>query len=251
MAAGAAVSAVDAVVRGEASGGTRRAFALVRPPGHHAEMTRPMGFCIINNIAVATRHAQHELGIKRVLIVDWDVHHGNGTQHSFLHRADVLFVSLHQFPFYPGTGALQETGSGDGDGYTVNVPFPGGCHDGDYRAAFRDIIVPVANAFEPDLVMVSAGFDAHRLDPLAGMEATEEGYADMAATVASIADEHADGRLVLTLEGGYDLGALGRSVRACVDVLTGTSAPGQAISADRGGAVIEQVAAHHRDQWKL
>lgn len=247
LAAGAVTGAVDTVM----SGDHRRVFALVRPPGHHAEAQAAMGFCLFNNVAVGAEHALAEHGVERVLIVDWDVHHGNGTQHSFDSRADVLFMSLHQFPFYPGTGAHDERGRGDGDGYTVNVPFPGGCTDADYRSAFRDLLVPIANRFKPQLVMVSAGFDAHKLDPLAGMSATEEGYADMAATVAAIADEHAEGRLVMTLEGGYDRRALGRSVRACVDVLTGTAAPNGNASAERGARAIEEVVAGHRDRWKL
>jgi acetoin utilization deacetylase AcuC-like enzyme len=247
LAAGAVTDAVDAVMTGE----HRRAFALVRPPGHHAEPQSAMGFCFFNSIAVGAGHAVRDHGCERVLIVDWDVHHGNGTQAAFEGRADVLFISLHQFPFYPGTGALLEIGTGPGEGYTINVPLPSRCTDGDYRAAFRDVVAPIAHAFDPDLVMVSAGFDAHRLDPLASMHVTEEGFADMAATVRDLADRHADGRLVLTLEGGYDLGGLGRSVRSVVDVLTGTPAPGGAPNADRGARVIERVVAAHRDRWDL
>src|SRR4030095_10187386 len=167
------VDAVTAIVQGP----ERHAFALVRPPGHHAEPHVAMGFCLFNNIAVAAEHAGAELGCERVLIVDWDVHHGNGTQHSFYERDDVLFFSLHQYPFYPGTGAREEKGRGAGDGFTVNVPFPAGRPDADYFAAFRDILGPIADSYAPDLVLVSAGFDAHRMDPLADMRATEEGYA--------------------------------------------------------------------------
>ena len=246
-AAGAVCDAVDAVM----SGDQERAFALVRPPGHHAEAAAAMGFCLFNNVAVGAEHARTQHGLERVLIVDWDVHHGNGTQHSFYERADVMFVSLHQYPFYPGSGAADERGEGAGNGYTINVPFPSGAADGDYRSAFDDVIVPIADRFAPQLVMVSAGFDAHRDDPLGGMLASEEGYADMAATMAAVADRHADGRLVLTLEGGYDLDALGRSVRACVDVLTGTAAPGGTKGARRGAEVLDEVASLHRDRWKL
>ncbi len=247
LAAGAVTDAVDAVMTGQ----HQHAFALVRPPGHHAEAHTAMGFCLFNNVAIGAEGALRDHGCERVLIIDWDVHHGNGTQHSFFERSDVLFVSLHQHPFYPGTGATEESGSKNGSGHTINLPFPSGCDDGDYRSAFQHVIVPIADRFEPDLVMVSAGFDAHRLDPLAGMAATEEGYADMAATVAAIAERHTGGKLVLTLEGGYDLGALARSVRACVDVLTGTAPPGGTATADQGGPTIERVLAHHRERWKL
>lgn len=248
LAAGAMIDAVNAVMAGEHDS----AFALVRPPGHHAEAQAAMGFCLFNNVAVGAEHALAEHGLERVLIVDWDVHHGNGTQHSFFGRSDVLFVSLHQFPFYPGTGGLREIGTGPGEGYNVNVPLMPGCGDADYRAAFRDVVVPIADAFAPQLVLVSAGFDAHRLDPLAGMRVTEEGFADLAATVAGIAARHAGGKLVLTLEGGYDLGALGRSVRAAVDVLTGAAPPpGGASEAGRAAPTIAEVVALHRERWKL
>jgi acetoin utilization deacetylase AcuC-like enzyme len=247
LASGAAVDAVTAVVGGQ----DKHAFALVRPPGHHAEAQTAMGFCLFNNVAVAAEHARAELGVERVLIIDWDVHHGNGTQHSFFDRDDVLFVSVHQYPFYPGTGDIDETGKGAGEGFTINVPFAAGRGNGDYLAAFRDIIAPAADAFQPDLVLISAGFDAHRADPLGGMETTEDGYAAMTAVVKDIADRHADGRIVLTLEGGYDLRALGRSARACVDVLTGATAPAIDAASERGGALLSRVKERHRKRWKL
>ena len=220
LAAGAAVDAVTAV----RSGSLRRAFALVRPPGHHAESERAMGFCLINNVAVAAAHATNSLGCQRVLIVDWDVHHGNGTQHSFIDRPDVLYFSSHRFPFYPGTGGLDEVGGGAGEGFTVNVPLPPGLGDDAYFAIYRELLVPVAAAFEPDLVLVSAGFDAHGQDPLGGMNVTEDGFADLCSIVLGIADRHADGRAVFVLEGGYDLGSLSRSVRGCVEALSDTGA---------------------------
>jgi acetoin utilization deacetylase AcuC-like enzyme len=247
LAAGAVLSAVDAVMAGEED----LAFALVRPPGHHAEAQAAMGFCLFNNVAIAAEHAIAVHGVQRVLILDWDVHHGNGTQNAFAERDDILFMSLHQFPFYPGSGAASEKGRGAGLGFTVNVPFPEGCQDSDYRAAFRDVVVPIADQFAPDLVLVSAGFDAHRLDPLAGMCATEEGYADMAAMVRDIATRHAKGRLVLTLEGGYDLNALRRSVRATTDTLTGTAPPGGDAAAQRGARAIEETREAHRQHWEL
>jgi acetoin utilization deacetylase AcuC-like enzyme len=247
LAAGAAIDAVTAVVEGE----TQHAFALVRPPGHHAEAQTGMGFCLFNNVAVAACHARAALGCKRILIVDWDVHHGNGTQHSFLADDDVLFFSLHQFPFYPGSGDVNETGRDAGEGYTVNVPFAVGRSDADYVAALNELLVPVADRFAPDLVLVSAGFDAHRSDPLGGMELTEDGYAAMMAIVRDIAKRHAQGRVVLTLEGGYDLLALGNSARACVEVLNGREAPDFGGPDTAAGEVIRRVAAAHRERWKL
>lgn len=247
LAAGAAVEAVRAV----AAGGARHAFALVRPPGHHAEAQAAMGFCLFNNVAIAAAHARAELGYERVLIVDWDVHHGNGTQRSFYERKDVLFFSMHQYPFYPGTGDADEIGTKEGAGYTVNVPFAQGCGDGDYLAALRDILVPVADALRPELVLVSAGYDAHRDDPLAGMEVSDEGYAAMTAVVREIAETHAGGRLALVLEGGYDVGALGRSVRATVDVLTGATPPTVGAPGNRSAKALERVTAAQRAHWKL
>ncbi|MCB9528254.1 MAG: histone deacetylase [Myxococcales bacterium] len=234
LAAGAAVQLVDALVDGEAT----RGFALVRPPGHHAEPEVPMGFCFYNNVAVAAAHARAR-GVERVLVVDWDVHHGNGTQAVFEGRDDVLFFSVHQSPLYPGTGLLHETGKGAGAGYTLNAPMAPGLGDGDYAALFRDVLRPVADAYEPGLVLVSAGFDAHRDDPLGGMMLTEEGFAVLCAEVAAVADDHAGGRLGLVLEGGYDLGGLARSVRACVDVLGGATAPRAGERSAAGKAAVE------------
>jgi acetoin utilization deacetylase AcuC-like enzyme len=215
-AAGASIEAVEAVLGGR----YRTAFALVRPPGHHAEPNKMMGFCFINNAAVAAEAAR-TLGAARVLILDWDVHHGNGTQAAFWERGDILYQSVHQFPFYPGTGAAHETGERAGAGYTVNVPFPAGRTDADLGAAFHEIFLPIALAFRPDLIIVSAGFDAHEDDPLGGMLATERGFAAMCSALKSLADEVAGGRLVLLLEGGYSLLGLPRSVHACLEVMGG------------------------------
>jgi acetoin utilization deacetylase AcuC-like enzyme len=216
LAAGAAVDATRAVMERQAT----NAFALVRPPGHHAEATHAMGFCLFNNVAVAADAARRH-GAERVLVLDWDVHHGNGTQHVFEARRDVLFCSSHQFPYYPGTGAPEETGVGEGAGYTVNVALPAGRGDADYGAVFHDVFLPIARAYRPDLVLVSAGFDPHRADPIGGMDVTERGFAAMASAMKQLADEVCGGRLVLLLEGGYDLDALGNSVHACVEVLAG------------------------------
>jgi len=216
LAAGAAVGAVEAVMTGAAD----NAFALVRPPGHHARPDRAMGFCLLNNAAIAAESARRA-GAERVLIVDWDVHHGNGTQEIFEARADVLYMSVHQFPFYPGTGAAGEVGVGAGRGATVNCALPGGQTDADYGVVFHDLFLPVGRAFAPDLIIVSAGFDAHARDPLAEMRVSERGFAAMGSALAELAAGACGGKLVLLLEGGYDLAALAASVRASLEVLTG------------------------------
>jgi acetoin utilization deacetylase AcuC-like enzyme len=216
LAAGAAVGAVEAVLNGQAE----NAFALVRPPGHHARPNRAMGFCLLNNAAIAAQAARRA-GAERVLIVDWDVHHGNGTQEIFAARDDVLYMSVHQSPFYPGTGAATEVGSGAGRGATVNCPLPAHQTDADYGVVFHDLFLPVGRAFAPDLIIVSAGFDAHARDPLAEMRVTERGFAAMASALSELASSTCGGKLVLVLEGGYDLAALATSVRASLEVLTG------------------------------
>jgi histone deacetylase 6 len=216
LAAGGLVDLTAAVLDGSLSGG----FALVRPPGHHAEADRVMGFCLFNNVAVAARAAL-SLGARRVLIVDWDVHHGNGTQHTFWDDPDVLYFSTHQYPFYPGTGWILETGGPDAAGRTVNVPWPGGMADPEYLAAFDRLLLPIARAFAPDLVLVSAGFDAAEGDLLGGMGITPAGYAAMTARLADLAG----GKVVLALEGGYNLEAISASAAACLRVLLGEAPP--------------------------
>jgi acetoin utilization deacetylase AcuC-like enzyme len=216
LAAGGAVAAVEEVMGGKA----RNAFGLVRPPGHHAEPGRAMGFCLYNNVAIAAEAALR-LGAKRVAILDWDVHHGNGTQACFWKRSDVLYLSSHQFPFYPGTGAAAEIGEGDGAGFTVNCPLPAGQGDAEYGAVFHDLFLPVMQDYRPDLLLVSAGFDPHARDPIGEMRVTERGFAAMCSATAKLAEEVSGGKLVLLLEGGYDLDALAQSVHACVQVLAG------------------------------
>lgn len=221
LAAGLSLSAVEAVLRDKVG---KKAFVAARPPGHHAERDAAMGFCVFNNMAIAAEHAR-ELGAQRVLVVDWDVHHGNGTHHHFYDRSDVLFFDAHRYPYYPGSGALEEVGRGAGLGYTVNAPLPPGLGDGDYCRIFEETLVPVAHAFKPDIVLISAGFDAHRDDPLGDQRVSDDGFAALTGIVSRLADEVCDGRLVMLLEGGYDLKALSRSVRSCVDVLGGRTAP--------------------------
>jgi acetoin utilization deacetylase AcuC-like enzyme len=179
-----------------------------------------MGFCLFNNVAVAAE-AVLAAGAQRVLVLDWDVHHGNGTQHHFFARRDVLFCSTHQFPFYPGTGAPTEVGTGEGAGFTVNVALPGGQGDAEYGAVFHELLLPLAQRYRPELVLVSAGFDPHRADPLGGMDVTERGFAAMCSAARALATEVCGGKLVLLLEGGYDLDGLAQSVHACVEVLAG------------------------------
>src|SRR5215211_3721179 len=214
LAAGAGVAAVDAAIGGRA----KRGFVLARPPGHHATPTRGMGFCLFNTIAVAAAHALGR-GLDRVLIVDWDVHHGNGTQDAFYETDKVLFCSVHQWPLYPGTGAASERGTGRGAGYTVNVPLAPGANDDAYTEVFDQLILPAANAFRPQIVLISAGFDAHADDPLSSMRVTEQGFSDLARRAVQVAEDHADGRVVAFLEGGYDPPALAASVVATLAAL--------------------------------
>jgi acetoin utilization deacetylase AcuC-like enzyme len=215
LAAGGVLAGVDAIMAGQ----VQHAFCAVRPPGHHAEADRAMGFCLFNNVAIAAHYVQKRYGLQRVLIVDWDVHHGNGTQHSFDRDPSVLFFSTHQYPHYPGTGRATERGSGAAEGLTINVPMEAGEGDDEYRAVFQKVLVPAADSFKPDFVIISAGFDAHRDDPLASMGLTEDGYADLTAIVAGIAIRHCRGRLLSSLEGGYNLTALAASVERHIQSL--------------------------------
>ncbi len=216
FAAGGILSAVDAVVEGR----IRNAFCAVRPPGHHAERDRAMGFCLFNNIAVAARYAQQKHALEKIFIVDWDVHHGNGTQHVFYADPTVFYFSIHQYPHYPGTGRREEQGEGMGVGYTRNFPLPEGSGDREYRQVFQEALVPAVRAYAPDLILVSAGFDGHVNDPLAGMCLTERGFGFMTDTLVQFADELCEGRLISVLEGGYNLSALQGSVKVHLLSLT-------------------------------
>jgi acetoin utilization deacetylase AcuC-like enzyme len=218
-AAGGLIRALEAVMAGEVA----NAFALVRPPGHHATAGQAMGFCLFNNIAIAAKYALEKYSLERVLIVDFDVHHGNGTQAAFYDNPQVMYISTHEYPFYPGTGDINETGSGEGRGTNLNVPLPAGCGDAEYLKVFEQLIVPAARRFEPRLILVSVGYDGHWADPLAMMSLGVDGYAKMTGIIKGLADELCDGRLALTLEGGYNLEALAASAKATFEALMGST----------------------------
>ena len=249
LAAGAAIDGVERVM----SGSHRAAVAMVRPPGHHAERDRAMGFCLFNNAAVAAAHA-HALGAAKVAIVDYDVHHGNGTQHIFEADRHVLYISTHQYPYYPGTGAADEVGRESGRGFTVNVPLEAGAVDEDYQLALEKIVLPVLRQFEADLLIVSAGFDAHARDPLGGMRVTTDGFAAMTADLRAVADECSRSRIVLVTEGGYDLEALGGSLDAAVRVLHAQAPPqwpASGIASARGRSAVTAVRDATAAYWHI
>lgn len=216
-AAGGVIRATEAVMNSEVN----RAFALVRPPGHHATPQQAMGFCLFNNLAIAVKYALARYKLERIVIIDFDVHHGNGTQETFYADPRVLYISTHQYPFYPGTGGIDETGTGEGKGTTINIPLPAGCGDGEYEHAFTQIIAPAARRFQPRHIFVSAGYDLHWADELALMRVSISGVAQMVKVIKELASELCNGRLVLSLEGGYDLTAQAASVKATFDVLLG------------------------------
>jgi acetoin utilization deacetylase AcuC-like enzyme len=250
LAAGAAITSVDYVL--EAPG--RRALAMVRPPGHHAERNRAMGFCLFNNIAVAAAHARAR-GLSRVAIVDYDVHHGNGTQWTFYDDPSVLFISSHQYPYYPGTGAATETGAGKGAGFTVNLPLDAGATDADYDVAFETVAFPVLRQFRPELILISAGFDALADDPLGGMRLSANQFARLTAALTAIADECCGGRVVAITEGGYDLAGFASCLRGVVPVLAGertlTDFPSSKAHTPRGNATVEAALPNLRQYWTL
>jgi acetoin utilization deacetylase AcuC-like enzyme len=250
LAAGAAVDAVERVM----SATHTAASALVRPPGHHAERARAMGFCLFNNVAIAVAHARAN-GARRVAVMDFDVHHGNGTQHLFERDPSVLYLSTHQYPYYPGTGAADETGVDEGAGFTVNLPLESGAVDADYRIVFDEIVVPVILQFEPDLLVVSAGYDAHERDPLATMRLTSGAFGAMTMALRQVAEEVCRGRLVLVTEGGYDLQALAASleetVTALVSPLVEPSWPAPTVTSSRGRTAADRVKRAIAPFWKV
>jgi acetoin utilization deacetylase AcuC-like enzyme len=217
LAAGGLCRAIDLVQEGVLD----NAFALVRPPGHHAERSKAMGFCLYNNVAVGVRYAQNRLGLKRIMVVDWDLHHGNGTQHCFEDDPSVLFFSTHQVSSFPGSGKLSEIGKGRGRGLTVNLPLLAGSGDGEYTVLFEKVLKPIALEFKPELIFVSAGFDIHVDDPLGGMRVTLQGFAALTRSILDTAKACCQGKVVMTLEGGYDLRGLAESVRTVLRELAG------------------------------
>jgi acetoin utilization deacetylase AcuC-like enzyme len=220
LAAGGLLELTKVVMQGKFNNG----FALVRPPGHHAERDKAMGFCLFNNVAIGAHYALKNFSLQRILIVDWDVHHGNGTQHSFYEDPRVLYFSTHRYGFfYPGTGAATEVGKGKGEGFTVNVPLSTGMSDTEYGNIFEKFLKPIALEYQPQLILVSAGFDIHYNDPLGGMEVSEKGFARMVQILMEIAENTAQGKLVLTLEGGYDVMGQRRSVKAVLEELSQAS----------------------------
>ena len=247
LAAGAVVDAVETVLAGSLD----RAFCNVRPPGHHATPGRAMGFCLLNNVAVGAAAALAH-GLERVAIIDFDVHHGNGTQEAFERDPRVLFVSSHQFPYYPGTGDLDEVGEGEGRGFTVNLPMPAGLGDAEYAQAYREIVEPIGRTFDPELVLVSAGFDAHRDDPLGGMRLSPAGFAELMDVCLSVASGSAGGRLVAVLEGGYDLDGLADSAAAVVGRMLGRSSVLPDAPAPRGfDSLLQSYRDAHSRYWPV
>jgi len=250
-AAGGLLKCVEEIMEGRAEKG----MALVRPPGHHALRDAGMGFCIFNNIAIAARYLQHQYGLRRILIVDWDVHHGNGTQRAFYYDPEVLFFSIHQSPFYPGTGRAEEVGAREGEGFTVNIPLPAGCTNSDYLLAFEKVLVPIASEFSPEIVLVSSGFDAHFLDPIGGMNLTSSGFERFGEILKETCPRS---KIALTLEGGYNPDALGYCVAKVVKVLSEVdldfeepyNPPVDELS-ERALRSIEEVVKIQRNYWNL
>jgi acetoin utilization deacetylase AcuC-like enzyme len=256
LAAGAVTGGMEMIVRGEADNG----FALVRPPGHHAETDRAMGFCLFNNVAIGARFGLQSLGLERIAIIDWDLHHGNGTQNSFYTSKDVLYFSTHAYPYYPGSGSLGEIGAGEGEGYTINVPLSGGHDDRAFAKIFQEIILPVTREYRPDFIIISAGFDTYFADPLGTMAVTEQGFACMTKQVVDLAAEICQGRLLVALEGGYNLRGLRDGVLGVLAELSGNpTCPGKVdesalqaiIESEKEVPVIEQVRNIAKRYWSL
>jgi acetoin utilization deacetylase AcuC-like enzyme len=248
FAAGGFLALLDAIMSGAVGNG----FAFVRPPGHHAERHRAMGFCLFNNVAIGAEYLRRRHGLQRVLIIDWDVHHGNGTQHLFESDSGVLYVSTHQYPYYPGTGAIDEVGHKEGEGYTVNLAFPAGFGDAEYREAFEKLVEPIARQYDPQFVLISAGFDAHLRDPLGGMQVTESGFEAMAHALVEIARDHCGGRCAAILEGGYDLQAIRSSAQQVLNEFrSDTAPPPGSPTASRGSALIERIRRVQSRYWRL
>jgi len=250
MAVGGLINATKAAFEGTVD----RAFALVRPPGHHAERDRAMGFCLFNNVAIAAEYALKKLSAKRVAIIDWDLHHGNGTQHSFYTRSDVLYMSTHQYPYYPGTGANYEMGEGEGEGFTVNVPLSSNHGDAEYIAIFEEIFKPIILEYAPDIILLSAGFDIYEFDPLGGMKVTASGFGQLTRVLLEAAEKICNGKLVATLEGGYDLGGLTQGVKAVLEMMAiePSKRERNAPTLSRSAAMeIQNVKKVFKNYWKI
>lgn len=251
MAVGGLIEAIRQVIAGT----MHHAVVFARPPGHHAERSRAMGFCIFNNVAIGAMVARQHLGVARVMVVDWDLHHGNGTQHVFERDPTVFFFSSHQFPHYPGTGHFTETGLGPGEGTTMNVALGKGCGDGEFVEMYRRLLVPVAQEFKPELILVSAGFDIHADDPLGGMKVTPSGFAGLTRLIVDIARQICNGRVVFCLEGGYDAEALAESALAMIDELSGRKVTDIDAMAERGqpgriADIVNRCIHTHGQRWK-
>ncbi|HID97409.1 MAG TPA: histone deacetylase [Thermodesulfobacteriaceae bacterium] len=252
LAAGGVFTAMDAIVESSA----RNGFALVRPPGHHAEFDHAMGFCLFNNIALGAHYGIKKLGAERILIVDWDLHHGNGTQNSFYDNPDVLYFSTHQYPYYPGSGSLHQVGRGKGEGFTVNVPMSPSAGDREYGAVFNKILVPVCREYSPDFILVSAGFDTYHHDPLGGMKVTVKGFAYLARILLGLAETCCQGRIVFCLEGGYNLQGLRDGIMAVLYECRGMSILDNEDAAEIGCTeaellIIDQVKEVQKEYWSL
>jgi len=249
LAVGGLLEACRAVMEEKIQNG----FALIRPPGHHAEASQAMGFCLFNNVAVAADYLLKSFGLERILIIDWDIHHGNGTQHSFYNRSDILYFSTHQFPFYPGTGHWGEIGEGAGEGYTVNVPLYEGKGDSEFLFIFKNILSPVAAEFKPDFILVSAGFDISAADPLGGMNVSTFGFEALALELMDLAKNHCQNRILFTLEGGYDLQSLRDGIKQILLQLSGkTSDPGiKASCSPKLEKELQSVFEIQRKFWKI
>ncbi|HWP92789.1 MAG TPA: histone deacetylase [Thermodesulfobacteriota bacterium] len=248
-AAGGMLSAVESVLRGEVD----TAFPLVRPPGHHAEKNRAMGFCLFNNVAVGAAYLLKSYQFNRILIVDWDLHHGNGTQNMFYHSPQVLYFSTHQYPYYPGTGGINETGIGGGVGYTINVPLPAGMGDGEYMRIFSSILGPVIDQYKPEFILVSAGFDTYFEDPLGGMKVTPKGFAQMTRFLREAAKKHCGGKVVYILEGGYNLDGLWLSTKEVIEELLEKKKTdyGDMSERTKADAIIETVKKVQSPYWEF
>ncbi len=248
-AAGGMISAIDSVLSGEVD----RAFPLVRPPGHHAEADRAMGFCLFNNVAVGAAYLTEVKGLKRVLVIDWDIHHGNGTQHIFYDTSKVLYFSTHQYPFYPGTGAAEEIGSGEGKGYTVNVPMEPGMGDDEFIRIFEEILKPIIDQYKPEFILVSAGFDIYFEDPLGGMKVSPEGFAKLTRLLTDEADKICDGKIVFLLEGGYNLDGLWISTKEVIEELLDKKKTEYKLSVSETNVdpLIDKIKKIYSDYWEF